>query len=199
MPWVCCKTWTFFVAISKYKKFYHMLQGQMFRLLDFVCQVFLACFLNNLTFYNHSSGQEGFHIPLPFTGAEVIWQILCARATFSLSCSAFTDFQSAITNEMNFWELSSFPFMARVCVPSLALYELLSLWSEPVALASAWGSLVHSPVRALGFFLSAHTGEKRTPTSMAGILISNFVKFVIPTSISLAEPCSRGEDIGQYV
>lgn len=99
---------------------------------------------------------------------EAIWQMLCARATFSLPFSALTHFQCPVTGEMNFWELPSFHFMSRCCAPSLALYEVLSLCSKPAALASAWGSLVHSPcwvwaqlpVRALGFFLCSHRGEE---------------------------------------
>lgn len=179
-----------------------MLQGQMAGLLNFVCQVFLAPLQNSLTFSNQPNGQERLHIPFPCTWAEAIWQILCSRATFSLPVSAFRLFQSPITGEMNFWEQPSFPLMATCCAPSLSVYEL-------AAVASAWALLVLSPccvggqlsVRVLDFFLSAHTGEKRTATSMAGIPTSDFVKVLRPTAAwtSLTDPCSRREEVDSYV
>lgn len=187
-----------------------MLQGQMSGLLNFVCQVFLAPLQNSLTFSNQPNGQEQLHIPFPCTWAEAIWQILCARATFSLPVSAFRLFQSPITGEMNFWEQPSFPPWPRaVHPPCPCMSWLLSLHSEPAAVASAWASLVLSSccvggqlsVGALGFFLSAHTGEKRTATSMAIIPTSDFVKVLRPTAAwtTLADPCSRREEVDSYV
>lgn len=122
-----------------------MLQGQMAGLLNFVCQVFLAPLQNSLTFSNQPNGQERLHIPFPCTWAEAIWQILCARATFSLPVSAFRLFQSPITGEMNFWEQPSFPLMATCCAPSLSVYELAAV---PAFRASCCG-LSLSIARAL--------------------------------------------------